>query len=114
MILNQQMIKFVEDVKGDMTKGQSGTSSTLFLKTQTGLQTAVGATNVTLSDKTNTDVSVFVNHVITTSIGNGSALVEFEVNNGTTSYNRVVKASLDKTSQIEYNVFHTFDFEVVV
>ena len=114
MILTQQVNELVEDIAGDMTNGQAGTNGTiLFNKTQTGLQTAVGGTNVALSDKTNTNTSVSATHVLTTSLGNGSTLVEFEVNNGSISYNRVVKANFAKTAQKEYNIFHNFNFEVV-
>ena len=113
MILTQQLSELVSDVKGDMTNGQAGTGTTLFLKTQTALVTAVGATDLALSDVTNTSSSISVTHVITTAVGNGSTLTEFEINNTTTSYNRTVKAAFAKNSQIEYNLFHTFDFEIV-
>lgn len=113
MILMQQVSELCEDIKGDVTNGQAGTDSTLFVKSQTGLQAAVAATEVALSDKTNTKTSVFVNHIITTSLGNGNTLVEFEVNNGVVSYNRAVKSGVAKTSFIELNVFHNFLLEVV-
>lgn len=114
MILDQQMKELVEDVKGDMTNGQAGTGTSLFDKTDTGLGTAVGATDVALNDVTNTSVSISVTHVLTVSLGNGSTLTEFEINNGATSYNRTVKAGFAKTASDEYNVFHTFTFEVIV
>ena len=114
MILTQQVIELVDDMKGDMTNGQAGTNQTLFVKTQTGLQTAVGATDVALVDKAHTTNSVSVTHQITTALGNGSTLVEFEVNNGVDSYNRAVKANLSKVSTLEYNVFHTFTVVVDV
>jgi len=113
MILTQQITELVADVAADMTKGQGGTSTTLFVKTQTGLQSAVAGTNVTLSDKTNTSTSISANHQITIALGNGNTLTEFEFNNGTDSYNRSVKAAIAKVAQLEYNVFHTFAFEVV-
>lgn len=114
MILTQQITELVEDIKVDMTNGQAGTGTTLFTKTDTGLGTAVGATDVALSDKTNTNSTISVTHVITTSLGNGSTLTEFEVNDGgANSYNRTVKAPFAKTADNEYNVFHTFTFEVV-
>ena len=113
MILLQQLTELVEDVKGDMTDGQAGTDTTLFLKTQTGLIAAVAATELALSDKSNTNSSISVTHVITTTVGNGNNLTEFEVNNGTDSYNRSVKGGFAKTAQDEYNIFHTFTFEVV-
>ena len=96
-----------------MTHGQSGTSIVLFDKTQTGLISPVSATNLTLSDKTFTTASVVVSHVIPTGTGNSNTLTEFEVNNGTYSYNRSVRASFDKTSSIESTTLHSFEFVVV-
>lgn len=113
MILTQQFQELVKDVKDDMTNGKSGTADTLFLKTQTGLISPIADTDVALSDLTNTTSSISGTHVVTTALGVGHSIIEDEVNNGTESYNRAVKAVLVKTSQIEYNIFHTFDFEIV-
>ena len=113
MILTQQLSELVEDVHDDMTNGQAGTSTTLFLKTQTGLISAVGATDLTLSNKTFAGMQVTVGYVIDVSTGNANALAEFEVNNGTYSYNRSVKATINKTSDIEINIIFTFDFELI-
>jgi uncharacterized membrane protein YgaE (UPF0421/DUF939 family) len=114
VILNQQVTELVADVAADMTNGQGGTGTTLFLKTQTGLITAVVATDIALVDKTNTTSVIFVNHFLDTSTGNGSTLTEFEVNNTVISYNRTVKAPFAKTSSNEYNIFHSFTFEVAL
>jgi hypothetical protein len=114
MILNQQLTALITDIQQDMANGQAGTDSTLFVKTQEGLITPVSATNVALTEMSNTNNSISVTHFITTSLGNGSTLTEFEVNNNTISYNRSVKAGLAKTSQIEYTVFHTFTVEVIL
>ena len=113
MILIQQVGMLVNHIKDDMTHGQGGTDTTLFDKAQTGLITPVVATNLALSDKSNTNSTIFASHTIPTTVGSGSTLTEFEVNNGTASYNRVVKAAFDKTTKNEYVLFHTFDFEVV-
>jgi len=113
MILTQQLSELIEDVHDDITKGQAGTGTTLFLKTQPGLITPIVATNLTLSNKTFTSSQVSVNYVIPVATGNGNNLAEFEVNNGTYSYNRSVKASVNKTSDIEINIAFTFDFELI-
>lgn len=113
MILNQQVSELVQDVHDDMTNGQAGTDTTLFVKTQTGLITAVGATDLTLSDKTFTTASVSVTHVISTTVGNSNDLAEFEVNNGTYSYNRSVKSAIGKTTAIEITLSHNFEFVVI-
>jgi len=104
----------MDDIKGDLSNGQAGTDSTLFVKTQTDLITAVGDTDLTLSDKTHTTSSVSVTHVITTGVGNGSTLTEFVVKTASVQYNRTVKAPFVKGSQNEYNIFHTFNFTVVL
>jgi len=114
MILLDQLSAMVSLIKDDMTNGKSGTDDTLFLKTQSGLISGVSETDVTLTDKSNTSSTIFGSHVITTALGNGNTLVEFEVNNGSESYNRAVKADLAKTSTIEYTIFHTFTFEVII
>lgn len=113
MILLQQLGYLTEDVKDDMSHGKSGTDNTLFVKTQTGLQTAVAATNLALEDKTFTTSSVTVSHVIGISVGNSNTLQEYEVNNGTESYNRVVKGPIIKASPKEVTTIHTFDFELI-
>lgn len=114
MILTQQVGELCSDISGDIIKGQAGTDSTLFVNTQTGLLSAVSATNVNLNDNTFTTFKVAATHIITTSLGNGNNLVEFEVNNGTISYNRSVKAPFDKTASNELNIFHSFEFQVTV
>lgn len=113
MILTQQLSELVEDVHDDMTKGQAGTSTTLFVKTQTGLISAVVATNLSLSSKTFAGSQVTASYVIDVSTGNGNDLAELEINNGTYSYNRSVKATISKTSDIEVNIIFTFDFELI-
>lgn len=114
MILIQQLGELVEDVQADMTKGQGGTDTTLFVKTQTGLGTAIAATNLTLVDKTFTQTNISASHVMSVSVGNSNTLVEFEVNNGVISYNRTIRADFDKTSAIELTIFQSFDFELIV
>jgi hypothetical protein len=114
MILLSGLQYLTQTVVGNMTNGQAGTSSTLFLKSQTGLQTAVGASELSLIDKTNTVSQVSVTYQLSVSQGNGNVFTEYEVNDGTNSYNRVVKAPTSKTALIELTVVHTFDFEIVV
>lgn len=114
MILLQQLSELVKLVHDDMSKGQSGTSNTLFDKSQGGLISPVSATNLTLSNKTFTNSSITCTYVISTSVGNGNTYYEFEINNGVYSYNRGVKGGFSKTSDIEATVIHTFKFELVV
>jgi len=115
MILLQILPDLMEDVSADMTNGQAGTDSTLFNKTQSGLQSAVGATDIALTDKTFTNSSISVSHVIPTTTGNSNDLVEYEINDGgSNSYNRVVKATTSKTDEIELTTSFTITFEVII
>lgn len=114
VVLLTGLNKLTSAVLADITNGQAGTDSTLFSKSQTGLQTAVGATNIALIDTTSTTSQVSATHQLNTSTGNGSTYVEFEVNNGTYSYNRSVKAGKAKTNTVELTIAHTFDFELVI
>ena len=115
VVLFQMLAELVEDFHDDLTNGQAGTDgTTLFAKTQTGLQTAVGASDVALVDKTFTSTTVSANHLLNTSTATGNTFAEFEVNNGSVSYNRAVKAGISHETTDELNVFHTFDFEIVV
>ena len=114
MILTTGEDKLVVDVRADMTNGQAGTDTTLFSRSQTGLITAVGATDLTLNDKTISGSTINVTHIITTSLGNGSTLAEYEVNNGTISYNRVLKNGLAKTSDDQFTFIHNFGFTVTL
>lgn len=114
MILTQGLADAIEDVSNDMTNGQAGTDTTLFVKSQTGLITEVGATDIALTDQTFTSTSISVTHLLNVSTGNGNTLTEFETNNTTISYNRSVKAGVIKTSSIELTTLHTFTFEAII
>lgn len=114
MILTQGLAVVVEDVHDDMINGQAGTATTLFLKTQDGLINPVAASNLTLSNKTFTVSQVTANHVIGTGTANSNTITEYEVNNGTISFNRTVRAGVSKTSTIEITAIHTFDFELIL
>lgn len=113
MILNQGFYDLVEDAHDLMTKGQGGTDATLFDKSQTGLQTAVAASNVNLSDKTFSKTAISVTQLLDTSTANSNTFVEFEVNDGTNSFNRAVKAAVSKVDTMQLNVITTFDFVVI-
>lgn len=114
MILNQGLYTLVEDVYDDMSNGECGTDTTLFIKTQIGVITAVASTDITLDSKVFSKETINVIHLLSTALGNGSDITEFEVNNGTIAYNRVLKPIFPKSSQDELNMIHTFEFEVVL
>ena len=114
MILLQQLSVLVEDVHDDMVNGKAGTSTELFDKTQSGLQTPVAATELTLTNKTFTSSNIAMNHLIPLATGNTNTLAEYEINDGVNSFNRAVKATTEKNAKREFNTFHTFDFELVI
>ena len=114
MILNQGLFNMVEDVHDDMTNGEAGTDTTLFQKADTGVKTAVGSSDIALNDKNFSKETINVTYLLSTSLGNGSDITEFEVNNTSIAYNRIVKPSFSKTSQDELNMIHGFEFRVVI
>ncbi len=114
MMLNQGLYTFVEDVHDDMTNGECGTNTTLFQKADTGVKTAIGSTDITLDDKVFSRETINVTYLLSTALANGSDITEFEVNNTSVAYNRIVKPAFTKTSQDELSMIHTFTFEVVL
>lgn len=114
MILNQGLYNFVEDVHDDMTNGECGTDTTLFQKSDTGVKTAVASTDIALADKVFSRETINVTHQLSTSLGNGSDITEFEVNNTSIAYNRIVKPAFSKTSSDELNMIHAFEFRVII
>ena len=114
MILNQGWFNMVEDVHDDMTNGEAGTDTTLFLKSDTGVKTAIGSTDIALNDKNFSTDTINVTYLLSTSLANGEDITEFEVNNGAIAYNRIVKPAFSKTSQDELNMIHSFEFRVVI
>ena len=101
MILNQGLYNFVEDVYDDMTNGECGTDTTLFLKSDTGVKTGVASSDITLNDKVFSKETINVTYLLSISLGNGSDITEFEVNNTVIAYNRIVKPAFSKSSQDE-------------
>ena len=114
MILTQGLKDTVEDIKDDMTNGESGTSTTEFDKSQTGVQTAIGSTDIALADKTSSSTTINLTYVLVKAVGNTNDITEFEINNTTIAYNRAIKAATTKDSTIEFTIWFSFDFEVVL
>lgn len=114
MMLTQGLTKLVVDVGADITNGEVGTSETVFSEDQTGVVSAVASTDVALLDKTVSSATVNCNHQITTAKANGSTITEFELNDGSSvAYNRCLRAPFAKTAEIEFNLLHTLEFQVV-
>ena len=114
MILNQGWFNMVEDVHDDMTNGEAGTDTTLFQKSDTGVKAAIGSTDIALSDKNFSTDTINLTYLLSTSLANGEDITEFEINNTSIAYNRIVKPAFSKTSQDELTMLHTFEFRVVI
>ena len=114
MILNQGLNTTVSDIRDDMTNGEAGTGITLFKKSDTGVESAIGSTDIALTDKTVSGSTINLTYILSTSLANGSDVAEFEVNNLSIAYSRTLKAATSKTSQDEFSILFTFDFEVVL
>jgi len=114
MMLTQAVAAVVSATSADMLNGEAGTSTTLFVKSQAGVLTAIGSTDIVLVDNTIIDVAINVVYFLTTSLANGSDITEYEVNDGNSiAYNRVVRTALGKKSTDELTMIHTFKFGVV-
>ena len=114
MILKQCLYSGVEDIYDDMVNGESGTSTTLFDKSQTGVITAIATSDIVLSDKVFSGDTINVTYLMSTALGNGDDVSEYEVNDGSgVAYNRVLKASFGKADEVELTMLHSFQFQIV-
>lgn len=114
MILNQGINQVTELVGNDMLNGEAGTSSTLFQKSQTGVINLIADSVIALSNKSISREAINVTYLVGTAFANNNTVNEYEVNNGTIAYNRIVKSSRIKTIQDEFTVVHKFEFVIVV
>jgi len=114
MIVDVGLFQLVQNVGSDMSNGEAGTDTTLFNKSQTGVITAIGSTDIALADKVSSKETINVTYLLSTALANGSDVSEYEVNNTTIAYNRIVKAALSKTAGDELTMLHTFDFKVIL
>ena len=114
MILNQGINQLTTDVGDDLSQGEAGTATTLFQKSQTGVINAIADSGTALIDKTISKEAVNVTYLAGTTLANEHSITEYEVNNVTIAYNRIVKPGLTKTSNDEFTILHKFEFVIVV
>jgi len=114
MILNTGFNEVVEDTYDDISNGEAGDNGALFNKSQTGVISAIAATDIALSTKILANQRINMTYVLDTATANGETLAEYEVNNGTTAYNRVPKSDLAKTSSDEVTLIQSWDFVIVI
>ena len=110
MILDEGMTKWVNDFAGLITQAQSGTATTLPLKTDTGLTSVVSATIGTVTTTFSGD-SVIFQHTIGTSVANNITLNEHELRfaNGD-SLTRHLLGGVNKTASYILITDHTVSF----
>ncbi len=96
-------------IEADMDTGKAGTGTTLPTAADTGLEAGVADTDIALTNKKISTDSITVTHILTSALGNGNTITEWEVRNGDdNSYNRIVKAGFVKTTAREATMVHTF------
>lgn len=89
-------------IDGDKEKGQVGTGTTAATEDDTGLETPVAATDISLTSST-AEKTLVLNYNLGSTLGNGNSITEFvaRLNSGNTDFSRNVFASISKTSSIE-------------
>lgn len=108
MILDEGLTEMAERMAADVTKGQWGTGTTAATATDTGLETAVAATLLTLDSATASGGSVNFQHTVTSTVGNGNTLAEFELQfDDGNSLNRSVGAAFAKTASFDVTTLVT-------
>jgi len=112
MILDEGLNQVKDLVNADLSKGQSGTGTTLPTAADTGLEVADTDTLLTLTSVTVNDKQLTTQHDINSIVANGVTLTEHEIQfvSGE-SFNRNVHAAISKTSAIEIQYLDTFYFE---
>lgn len=99
MIIDEGLNEIATRIASDITKGQWGTGTTAEAATDTGLETAVAATLLTLTAATASGNSAQFVHELSSALGNSNTLTEFELQfDDGDSLNRTVGAGIAKTS----------------
>lgn len=109
-IVDEGLEELANQFKDLITQGQWGTGTTLPTTADTGLETAVGATLLTVSTGASGAASQFT-HVLPSTTGNGNDLTEFELqfSNGD-SLNRSVGGAITKTNSFSITTIATINF----
>ena len=111
-VLNEGLNKIRDLLESNLTKGQSGTGTTLPTASDSGLETPVAATLLTLTSITKNDKQLTTTHDINANVGNGNNISEHEIQfSDGVSLHRVVHASFSKTSANEMQYLDTFFLE---
>ena len=102
VVLNEGKNRIRDLLQSDLDSGEHGTNSTAVSVTDTGLGTAVSATNASLTSTTG-DKTLNTTHIMTSLVGNGTTFYEYVVklNSGSTDFSRSVYPAFAKTSDEE-------------
>lgn len=116
MILKEGATKIKSLIYDDIDYGQAGTGTDLPLPGDTGLGTAVAATDIALVDKEQFKDNISCTHIIPVGTATASTLSEYEVkgNSDTDSYNRMLTVALTKGARDQFNMIHTFTVKVLL
>ena len=106
VILDEGLNKMRDLLNTNLTKGQNGTGTGTADEEDTGLETAIGETFLTLT-KSKSDKILTTTHSLSTTVGNGNNFTEFENQFSTgESMIRIRHTAISKTNtkQIEFIV----------
>ena len=110
MILDEGLTELASRFQADVTNGQAGTGTTIPTADDTGLETAVTATLLSLTSSSSANSSQHI-HTISSTTGNGSTFTEWEIQfDDGNSWNRIVGAGISKTSSFEIVSIFTNNF----
>lgn len=110
VLLDEGLTEVAERLAADITKGQWGTGTTAATTSDTGLETPVAATLLTLDSATTSGNAILFQHTVSTALGNGSTFAEFELQfDDGNSLNRSVGATFAKTASFEVTTLVTLN-----
>ena len=109
VILTEGIIKVVDLINTNLTKGQCGTGTSVTTEEDTGLDEAQGGTQKTLSNNV-ADKLLTTSFTLNTTDGNGLSLTEFEnqFNTGE-SLSRIRHTPISKDNTKELTYITTFE-----
>jgi hypothetical protein len=99
-------------IDADIDNGQLGTGTTAETEADTGLETAVGATEIAVTTTT-ASKQLQIDYNLSSTIGNGSTYSEYEFQSteAAVSYNRITFFGIAKTSSEEFQISTILDIE---
>jgi hypothetical protein len=105
VLLNEGLERLATLFSSDITKGQWGTGTTLPTQSDTGLETPVAATLLDVTSSSSGNSSQFT-HTVTSALGNGNDLTEFELQFGNgDSFKQVCRRS-----DIKNRIFRNYNY----